>query len=218
MQGLVLLTDATVEPITVSDAKAFLRIDPSDTNDDTLVTALISAARRHAENYTNRALISQTWDYWIDGFPPGTRAPGGWWDGVREGALSSLIQAQGEIRIPKPPLLAINSITYYDTTDSPQLTDLTTLVIQPEISPAVVFPKIGQIWPVTTRPRQAVQINFTAGYGTTAGSVPADIVHAIKILIVHFYENRGVMVESRLAEMPFSVRALLDPYKVYRLS
>jgi len=217
MEGLVLLTDATVEPVTLADAKVFLRIDASDTNDDALVGALISAARKHAENYTNRAFISQTWDYWMDGFPPGTQAPGGWWDGTRDGALSSLIQSQGMIRLPKAPLLTVNSITYYDTTDSPQTTDLTTLVIQNEIAPAAIFPKIGQIWPVTTRPRQAVQINFTAGYGTTAASVPQDIIHAIKILIAHFYENRGVMVESRLAETPFSVRALLDPYKVFRL-
>lgn len=219
MEGLFLVTGPTVEPITLDDAKNFLRIDASDTSDDTLITALIKAARSLVEAHTNRALLTQTWDYWMDSFPPsqhGQRA--GWWDGVREGALSSIVEAQGTIRLPKAPLQTVNSITYYDTTDTAQTTDLSTLVIQSEIEPAAIFPKIGQIWPVSLRGRQAVKVRFIAGYGDNATSLPGDIIQAVRILVAHFYENRGVMVESRLAEMPFSVQALLLPYRMMRLS
>jgi hypothetical protein len=179
--------------------------------------ALITAARKHVETYTKRALINQTWDYWLDHFPGGTMPSRGWWDGVREGALSELVQAQGIIRLPMGRLNALTAITWYDTTDSPNTLDLSTLVVQNEIEPPALFPKIGQIWPVTTRPWQAVQIRYVAGYGAAAANVPGDIIQAIKLLVSHFYDNHDVLIEGRMAETPFSVRALLDGYRMLRL-
>lgn len=214
--GLYQTADASVEPISLSDAKAYLRVDSGDTNDDTLITALIKAARKHAEAYTRRAFISQSWDLWLDGIPA-SRSVGGlpaWWDGIREAPISLLSQATGMITIPKAPVISVDSITTYDLSDTANVMDLTTLVLQLEASPPVLFPKIGQIWPVPIRPRQGVKVAFTAGYGTTAASVPQDLIQAMYLLIAHFYENRGIMVESRLAETPFTVRALLDSYRI----
>ena len=47
------------EPVTLAEAKAWCRIDAAD--EDTLLTALIAAARLHVEALTGRALITQTW-------------------------------------------------------------------------------------------------------------------------------------------------------------
>jgi hypothetical protein len=47
------------EPVSLAEAKAFCRIDGTD--EDTLVSALIAAARLHVESVTGRAMISQTW-------------------------------------------------------------------------------------------------------------------------------------------------------------
>ena len=43
------VTPAASEPITLTEAKNFLRVDGTD--DDTLITALISAAREMCESY-----------------------------------------------------------------------------------------------------------------------------------------------------------------------
>jgi len=48
------------EPITLAEAKAFMRV--LDTDDDILIGSLISAVREHVENVTNRQLESATFE------------------------------------------------------------------------------------------------------------------------------------------------------------
>lgn len=50
------VTPPTVEPITLPEAKAQLRIEDGFTFDDDYISALISAARDRCENYCNRFL------------------------------------------------------------------------------------------------------------------------------------------------------------------
>jgi uncharacterized phiE125 gp8 family phage protein len=60
----VLVTGPASEPVSLTEAKLHLRVDGSD--EDTLISALIVAAREAAEAYTRRALVTQTWRYTCD--------------------------------------------------------------------------------------------------------------------------------------------------------
>ena len=62
-----IVTPAATEAITLSEAKNFLRVDHSD--DDALISALISAARQMCESYTRRILVTTTIDEYFDKFP-----------------------------------------------------------------------------------------------------------------------------------------------------
>jgi len=59
--ALRLVTAPTSEPLTLAQAKTFLRVE--HTADDEAITRAISAARQFAENYLRMALLPQTWDY-----------------------------------------------------------------------------------------------------------------------------------------------------------
>jgi uncharacterized phiE125 gp8 family phage protein len=59
--SLRLVTAPVIEPLTLAQAKAFLRIEHSA--DDEAITRAIAAARQAAENYLKLALLPQTWDY-----------------------------------------------------------------------------------------------------------------------------------------------------------
>jgi uncharacterized phiE125 gp8 family phage protein len=56
-----LLTAPTSEPVTLTQAKAFLRIEHSA--DDVAITSAIASARYAAETYLRAALLPQTWEY-----------------------------------------------------------------------------------------------------------------------------------------------------------
>src|ERR1041384_602168 len=63
----ILLAGPTVEPITLGDAKQFLRVQHDD--DDDIITALIAGSRIHVETQTRRALITQSWRLTRDVWP-----------------------------------------------------------------------------------------------------------------------------------------------------
>ena len=57
--GYQLIQAPSVEPILLAEAKQHCRIDISD--DDALVSLLITAARQYAEQLTARSFITQQW-------------------------------------------------------------------------------------------------------------------------------------------------------------
>lgn len=59
--SLKLVTAPASEPITLAQAKIFLRVE--HTGDDEAITRAISAARVAAEQYCKTAFLPQTWDY-----------------------------------------------------------------------------------------------------------------------------------------------------------
>src|SRR4029079_17469588 len=65
----MLLSGPAVEPVTLAEAKAYLRVEHDD--DDDVIAALIAGARVHVEAQTRRALITQSWrivrDFWPEG-------------------------------------------------------------------------------------------------------------------------------------------------------
>ena len=67
----ILLTAPAVEPLTLAEAKAYLRVETPD--DDDLIAALIAGARIHVEAETRRALITQSWRLSRDAWPPDGR-------------------------------------------------------------------------------------------------------------------------------------------------
>ena len=65
------VTDATVEPITLAQAKAHLREEQDETHNDLLISSLITVARQAAEDRLQRTLIETTWLRTLDAFPRG---------------------------------------------------------------------------------------------------------------------------------------------------
>ena len=90
---LTLTTPPATEPITLAEANLHLKVDTTD--DDSLITRLIAAARARAEWHTGRAFITQTWTLHLDAWP-----------------------ACGIIELPLPPLQSVTSIVTTARDDS----------------------------------------------------------------------------------------------------
>jgi len=56
-------------------------------------------------------------------------------------------------------------------------------------------------------------VDFVAGY---EDGIPETVRAAIKLLVAHLFENRDpYVVGATVSEVPFTLRALLDPYVVH---
>jgi uncharacterized phiE125 gp8 family phage protein len=67
----ILLTAPAAEPLSLAEAKAFLRVEHDD--DDGVIAALIAGARLYVEGQTRRALLTQTWRLVLDAWPTSGR-------------------------------------------------------------------------------------------------------------------------------------------------
>lgn len=190
--ALTLTTVPGEEPITLAEAKSHLRVTTDD--DNALLEALISAARQLVETHTNRALITQTWQWRLDTFPS--------WG----------------LRIPHAPLVSVSSIQYVDGDGATQTLATTEYTVDAKSDPGRITPAYGKSWPNTRWQMNAVIITFVAGYGNAA-AVPYQIKQAMLLVLGELYERREAAIAGTIInEVPLGVRALLMPYTLIEYS
>lgn len=186
--ALTRTVDATVEPLTFEEAQSYLRIDEID--DRGLVESLIQAARIRAEVFTNRAFITQTWTLKADDF-------------------GDLITFDDIIEIPKPPLISV-VVQFIDVNEVLQTFSSAKYVVDIDSELGRIKPIASETWPNTFDTLNAVTITFVAGYGAAASDVPSDLIHAIRFLIGHWYENREeVLIGKNSTKLPEAAEMLL---------
>ena len=216
---LRLVTDAASEPVTLSDAKAYCRVDVTD--DDALITSLIGAARRYVERETGLALMTQTWTAVIDRWPEGEgQGLGGpWWDGVRQ-LPTSFVTPTTTIEIPKRPFQAVTQIRLKDAYGT--FTTVSADVYYSEVSDyrGRVSRVLGQIWPVIIMAQSgAIEITFTAGFDASPyAGVPEDLKTAVKMLVKHWYDAREPIMDGTVAKVPLHVGEVLRYWRPARLA
>jgi len=202
---LQLVSPPAAEPVTVDEAKLFLRVDFSD--DDALIDAYLVTARQYAEMATGRQLITATWKYVLDAFPGPSLM------GVPFGHPFTL--PGHAILIPKSPVQSVTSIQYLDMSATWQTMPATDYVVENAGDLCRITPVFGKIWQPTLPQVGAVQVTFVAGYGDPS-DVPEGIKTWIKLRTSTMYANReevAVLPRGKVELLPF-VDGLLDPYKV----
>jgi len=181
--SLVLVTPPAVEPVSLAEAKAHLRID--DTADDAVVSALITTARNLVEEHTSRALVSQTWELQLDGWPC-------------------------VIRLPRPPLVSVLSITYTDPNGAERTLAPAAYKVDTVTEPGRIVSAYGLSWPDCRDEIAAVRVRYSAGYGPAA-DVPAALRHAVLLTAAHLYDHR-----DSAAGLPRVAEALTWTYRTAR--
>lgn len=159
-----------------------------DDTEDSKLSNIIKTARIDAESASWRALITQTWDAYIDVWPE-----------------------EDFLTLPFGQLQSVVSIAYTDylgvvTT----LTEATDYLVDTVSEPGRIVLPYGGVWPdFEPYPVNPIQIRFICGYGAAA-DVPEDFRTGILMRAADLYSERGEkiigfsqVVENKIPETYF---------------
>lgn len=173
MSAIKLVTASTAEPVTLTEAKLWLRLDEHDVTEDPLVTSLIARARQRWEEAKQRAAMVQTFDYYLDEEPDDS-CP---------------------LEIPKAPLVSVTSIKAYGSDEATDTGGTAMSTSGYYVDTAHEFGRVMPLsafsYPSATRDINPVIIRFTAGYSTSTTGVPETVKAEIKQIVARLYEHRG---------------------------
>ena len=140
-----------------------------DAIEDTWLNDAISAAREHVEDITGRALLTQTWYYYLDQFPD-----------------------EDYIVLPFGNLQSVTSVKYKDCDGTETTMTVTDYIVETngEGCGRIVL-AYGKSWPsFVPYPSNPITIEFVCGW-TAAASIPKKIKQAILMICANLYANRG---------------------------
>jgi uncharacterized phiE125 gp8 family phage protein len=182
--GTSVVVRPTIEPVSLGEARAHLRVDSSDT--DPTLAGYILAARQWCEAYTRRLFISQTWDCTFDYDWP------------------------CKINLPFAPISSVTQVVYIDETNTQQTLAATEYLVAGTADKPYIVPAYDVAWPTVLSVPETVRVRFVGGYGTSMGDVPEPIRMAILLTVELLYDRTPASKEL----LESARNSLLDPYKV----
>lgn len=218
-----LKTPPAEEPLSLAEVKAYLKVTAAD--DDALIARILAGVRRACETWTGRALVTQTWTLWLDGFPRSARrfAPAA---GYFELPADHFDRLSPVIELPLPPLQSVTVLKTYDTNNQPANFDNAKYLVDTASQPGRIVLNPTASWPSGLRTANAVEIEFVCGYGA-ASAVPESIKQGLLVWTQLLYANQKWLFETGeevtgLAAMnrdhlPAQVEALWQPFRIFSL-
>ena len=171
-------------------------VNAATTAEDALLTTIIKASREYVETITRRALLTQTWDYFLDCWPD-----------------------CDYIKLPFGNLQSAGlAVSYTDsdgTATTMTLSDDYLVETNGESCGRVVLP-YGVSWPsFTAYPSNPIKVRFTCGW-TAADLVPEAIRAAAKLVCADLWTNReGQVLNSFTYHDNPAVQRLLYTHRIW---
>jgi uncharacterized phiE125 gp8 family phage protein len=160
---LIRTTSPSSLPVTVAQAKSHLNLNPDDTTHNDKLQLLIEAATERLEQDLDRQILTATYkqtqfDWNVD-------------DALK-----------GELKLYKKAVTVIQSVKYYN--EDGTLVTMSSSDYIFDTGRCSLFVQPGKEWPtVETDNPNAVEVTFTAGYGTDAACVPRMMKTAILLCV-----------------------------------
>lgn len=185
--SLTVLTPPASEPVSLAEAKLFLRVDHAA--DDALITTLIIAAREAVETGCGRALIARTVRESLDI----------WRTDARGGAILSL-----------GPVTSVAAVRLLAQNGSESVIDPARYRLEGAGDRSRLVFETGL--PATMRSIGGVEIEYVAGLAVDAAGLPVALRLAALHIIAALYDAR-----EGATGIPDAARALMRPFAPMRL-
>jgi uncharacterized phiE125 gp8 family phage protein len=181
-------TPPLIEPVTLSEAKAHLRVTHAD--DDTYISTLIKTARMTVEAQTGLALIAQAWSVFLDDWPCAV------------------------VTLPLWPVIDVIDIKTYGDDNVAAIIDPAHYYEDRTSRPSRIVLRGSRSWVRPGRVANGIEILLSIGFGASASSVPEPLRQAVLQLVGHWYATRG---DASTTQQPLHIAELLRPYRRLRL-
>lgn len=155
----------------------------TSSDEDALVNSYRTAACQFVENYCNTRLTSQSVYFYAQAF----------------GAI-------GEFQIG--PVISVSAVEYKTSKTGSYITlDSANYYVEKARVPALIKFMTA---PSTDGDALApIRVTATCGYATT----PEALVHAVRLLVAHYFENRQAAEVGNIKEIPLGIKSLLNTYR-----
>lgn len=179
--SLRLITPPVALAVSLEAARLSARLDGPEA--DVELRQVIGQHTRDAEHETGRALVAQTFRLTLDKFPPA-------------------------FRLEHPPILAVEHIKFYDANGVRQILHPDDYLVDNESEPGEIVPAPGRAWPATQDRINAVEVQYSCGYGVDDSAVPDEIKGYILGKVAEHFAPAGTPKSEFLG-------GLLDRARVY---
>jgi uncharacterized phiE125 gp8 family phage protein len=181
----MLLQGPTVEPLTVAEAKAFLRV--THDADDALIGALIAAAGAQTRALARRARLVHRRGLVCGRWPEEQRKT--WRIGPLRALLAARVFDSAGVAHPVDP-----SIFVLDASSDRLIAPLAP--------------------PLPGRCNAGIELVAELGFGSDPSEVPEPLRHALRTLVAHWYDHRGLIASGGgVALLPAGVATLIASYR-----
>lgn len=183
-------TPATELPVALETVRFHLRNEDMRF-DDELLKVYIKAAAGYVERTYGLALLTQTIKQYHSAFPCTSDTP---------------------LLLRVAPLDTITGITYTDTDGATQTWASSEYTSGRYNLGGFIVPGQTYTWPgsVAKLPN-AITVTYTAGFGAKPSTIPAQITHAICLMVGDMYQKR----EDNVVSLPKASEWLLQPWMRY---
>jgi uncharacterized phiE125 gp8 family phage protein len=168
-QSPVTITPPAAEPITLEQAKQFVRVDGSDL--DLEISSYIKGACAHVQTLTSTRLATQTVEVTADSFAD----------------LAVL---------PIGPVQSVSQIHYVNDAGAEQLLEATTYELSGAGLEQGIRPVSGTRWPGYGN--RAVRVQLVVGYAPEAAALPSDITLALLLSVRALFDDKKPDVDCWL--------------------
>jgi uncharacterized phiE125 gp8 family phage protein len=146
------ITPSTLEIVTLTEAKAHLKVTGSD--EDTLIRSYLNAAVQRCENYRQSVIMSSEWEVYLRSW-------------------------SANVNLQKYPVTAINSVKYFDTDNTEQTVTASNYRLLDFKVPARLEFDNTYSFPDTYDREYPIVINYQAGFTYAASGNYALIKEAV---------------------------------------
>lgn len=201
---LHVVTPPAVQPLDwEAQVKSHLRLD-SEQEKERVMSVLVPAADQLARSSTNLSLVDRTLKLTLDEFPCSDRA----------------------LELPRAPLKSVTHVKYIDGNGVQQTWSTGDYVVSGKSadypppddsppSPGLIYPAYGKTWPATRSQRNAVEVQYVAGYGATHESIPALLRAGMLLIVGELFERREhAIVGAIITEVPLAATRLFAKFRV----